>query len=206
VEEVSDKMLELFFSPAATPLQAIVLEQLAKVVSASGRAAWRSARDRSGRSDVGGRSVLGRIVDPLGLFQRSQLFAVSYEDERALEESSKLVALLQRQSFDTQLNDLTQEEVRSLASIVVRKLWDRRGDLALTSNRLGLELLKQTANRLERSGIPGGTATLSQGQTATLSRGMGEGPHAHQGEGEAGVEVGGRRSRSRRGTASSISR
>uniref|UniRef100_A0A6U2CV00 ABC1 atypical kinase-like domain-containing protein n=2 Tax=Hemiselmis andersenii TaxID=464988 RepID=A0A6U2CV00_HEMAN len=153
VEEVADKILELVFSKDNTPLQSIVLEQVAKVTAAGTRKVWADARQRSGLASDG-RSLLGRVVDPLGLFQRSKLVVTSEEDERALEATQRLVSVLRQASYGDQLARMTQQEIRSVASIIARKVWERRRELVITSNRFGLELLKQTADRLDRQPSP----------------------------------------------------
>lgn len=53
-------------------------------MGASSRDFWRNLRDASGRNPSG-RSNLGMLVDPLGLFSRSSMFVMDDDDARALE-------------------------------------------------------------------------------------------------------------------------
>jgi hypothetical protein len=94
VEAVADQVFSLLITEENTPLQAIVLEQLARVLSAGVRGSWKSLRDRSSRLP-NGRSLLGTLVDPLGIFANSDLVALDETDKRALAASQRLVQILQ---------------------------------------------------------------------------------------------------------------
>ena len=94
VEAVADQVFSLLITEENTPLQAIVLEQLARVLSAGVRGSWKSLRDRSTRLP-NGRSLLGTLVDPLGIFANSDLVALDETDKRALAASQRLVEILQ---------------------------------------------------------------------------------------------------------------
>merc|ERR1711865_691397 len=76
-----------------TPLQQILIEQLCKILAANTRSLWTEARLRSGVLPTG-RTVLGTIVDPLGLFQTSPLVNACDQDERAVQTTKDLITLL----------------------------------------------------------------------------------------------------------------
>jgi hypothetical protein len=68
VARLADTLLALLLTPEPTPLQGLVIDQLAKVTAAAARAGLAQARRASGGAG-GGRSLLGLVVDPFGLFQ-----------------------------------------------------------------------------------------------------------------------------------------
>jgi hypothetical protein len=94
VDKVADQVFNLIITEEATPLQGIVLEQLARVLNAGVRGSWKSLRDASGRL-ANGRSVLGTLIDPLGIFAESDLVSLDSTDKRALAATQSLVQLLQ---------------------------------------------------------------------------------------------------------------
>ena len=153
LEEFADQTLDLIFVEEETPLQSIMLEQLAKIVASGGRSIFAQVRERSGILPTG-RSLLGTLVDPLGLFRTSPLVRTSDQDTKTIETTRKLIGLVQRQleespnpAFD--LSDLSREEGLALASILTRKIWERRGGVFQTGNRFMRQLLVLTAERLE---------------------------------------------------------
>ena len=81
VDAVADQIFDLLLTEESSPLQAIVLEQLARILSAGARQSWQTLRERSGRLR-NGRSVLGTLIDPLGIFAKSGLVAVDDADEK----------------------------------------------------------------------------------------------------------------------------
>lgn len=153
IEQSADQILDLIIVEKETPLQTILLEQTAKVMAAGGRSFFTRARERSGLLPTG-RSLLGTLIDPLGIFRTSPLVTASELDEKTIETTRKLVALAQKQleespnpAFD--LSDLTREEGIALASILMRKVWERRSGLFTTGNRFLRQLLALTAEQLE---------------------------------------------------------
>jgi predicted unusual protein kinase regulating ubiquinone biosynthesis (AarF/ABC1/UbiB family) len=152
LEEAAEQVLDIIITEEQTPLQEILLEQLAKIASAGSRSLWTEARARSGTLPSG-RSVLGTIVDPLGLFESSPLVNSCEQDEKVVETTRKLVALMSNQlgtaDGSTDLADLQRDEVLELSAILGRKVWDRRVALLRTSNRFARKLLDVTAFRLE---------------------------------------------------------
>lgn len=152
LEEAAEKVLDIIITEEQTPLQEILLEQLAKIASSGSRSLWTEARTRSGTLPTG-RTVLGTIVDPLGLFESSPLVNSCEQDEKVIETTRKLVALTGNQlgsgdgSMD--LTTLQRDEVLELANVLGRKVWDRRVALFRTSSRFTRKLLEVTAFRLE---------------------------------------------------------
>jgi hypothetical protein len=98
--------------------------------------------------------VLGTLVDPLGVFRTSPVIRANALDERTVETTRNLLKLLTStttsgsSAFD--VSTLTNTEVVEISSIIVRKLWEKRSGVLATSNRLAMQLLQLTANRLER--------------------------------------------------------
>lgn len=66
VEEATDAIFDVLLAPEPSPLQAIILEQLALVLGAASREAFATLRSRSGRLPSSDRSRLGALLDPLG--------------------------------------------------------------------------------------------------------------------------------------------
>lgn len=171
LEEAADKVLDIIITEEETPLQEILLEQLAKIVSAGSRSLWTQARERSGTLPSG-RTLLGSIVDPFGLFESSPLVNSNELDEKTVETTRKLVALLNKQLSASDegldLSNLKRDEILELATILGRKVWDRRVGLFRTGNRFATKLLEVTAQRLEngdRVNRPGRSLTPEQPDT-----------------------------------------
>jgi hypothetical protein len=152
LEEAADQVLDIIVTEEETPLQEILLEQLAKIASAGSRSLWTEARQRSGTLPSG-RTLLGTIVDPFGLFESSPLVNSCDTDEKTIETTRKLVSLVSNQlsasDGTADLSDLKRDEVLELATILGRKVWDRRLALFRTGSRFATKLLEVTANRLE---------------------------------------------------------
>jgi len=153
LEKAAEQFLDLVFTEEETPLQDILLEQLAKIISSESRRLYALARERSGVLPSG-RTVLGAFVDPLGLWRTSPLVRMNEVDERTVETTRKLIGLMQRQvqvagnsAFDP--STLSREEVLAFSSILVRKVWQRRLGVVMTGNRFARKLLELTARKLE---------------------------------------------------------
>lgn len=154
VEELSDQILGLLASEEETPLQTIFIEQLAKIISSSSRSLWTELRERSGRLPTG-RTILGTVVDPLGIFRSSPVVRVNELDQKTIDTTRNLINLFQEQAemsnnpaFDT--STLTNEEIMQISTALVRKVWERRSGIMMTSNRLAMKLLQLTADKLEK--------------------------------------------------------
>jgi hypothetical protein len=153
INDLADQVLDLLATEEETPLQSIFIEQIAKIMSASSRSVWSEVRERSGTLPSG-RSVLGTLVDPLGLFRTSPVVRMNSLDEETIETTRNLINLLNNQSelnsdVSRDVSNLSGPEVQQLASTLVRKVWERRSGLLKTGNRLGTKLLQLTADKLE---------------------------------------------------------
>eukprot|EP00555_Chaetoceros_dichaeta_P012197 CAMPEP_0198261370 /NCGR_PEP_ID=MMETSP1447-20131203/10115_1 /TAXON_ID=420782 /ORGANISM="Chaetoceros dichaeta, Strain CCMP1751" /LENGTH=942 /DNA_ID=CAMNT_0043949269 /DNA_START=8 /DNA_END=2836 /DNA_ORIENTATION=- len=153
IDEFTDQALDLLVTEKETPLQTIFIEQVAKVISSSSRLIWTNIREGSGRLSSG-RTVLGTLVDPLGLFRTSPIVRMNELDERTMETTSNLISLLGEQvqtegnnALDT--SSLSPAETQEILSTLVRKVWERRNGFLKTGNRLATKLLQLTADKLE---------------------------------------------------------
>jgi len=155
VESVATQVLDLLATEEETPLQEIFIEQLAKIITSTTRSAWSQVRERSGVLPSG-RSVLGTLVDPLGVFRTSPIVRVNELDERTVETTRNLIKLLtasaSTSSSTVDVSTLSNAEIIEISSIVARKLFERRSGVVKTSNRLAMQLLQLTADRLEKGG------------------------------------------------------
>jgi hypothetical protein len=161
LESVADQLLDIVLTEEETPVQAIVSEQLAKMLAASTRTMWSEARIRSGVLP-NGRTVLGTLVDPLGVFQTSSLVNANDQDEKTVEMTMKLFELLRSENSGAGSGDgsfvvggvdfstLNAEEVRAFSRMLALKFWDRRIALVRTGNRFWNTFLMLTASRLEK--------------------------------------------------------
>ncbi|EKX47533.1 hypothetical protein GUITHDRAFT_137316 [Guillardia theta CCMP2712] len=170
VEEAAEQLSSLLLTEDDSPVQAIVLEQLARILNAGVRGTWtairnsrqeerrRTRRTRTRRRIDGGisgkmrngRTLLGMLVDPLGIFRGTGIFTSDEDDRRVMEATQRLLEVVQRQSVRESMGSLRPQELRAVAAIVVRKLWDKRAKLLLTSNKLASTALRQSLQRLER--------------------------------------------------------
>jgi hypothetical protein len=153
IDDLADQVLDLLASEEESPLQSIFVEQIAKIMSASSRSVWSELRERSGKLPTG-RSVLGTLVDPLGLFRTSPVVRMNALDEETVETTRNLINLLGKQAGtegDTVVDasNFSGAEIQQLASTLVRKVWSKRRGILMTGNRLGQKLLQLTADKLE---------------------------------------------------------
>mmetsp|Transcript_12081 Transcript_12081/g.34611 ORF Transcript_12081/g.34611 Transcript_12081/m.34611 type:complete len:975 (-) Transcript_12081:203-3127(-) len=165
LEQIADQVLDVVLTEEETPLQTILIEQVCKILAANTRSLWTEARVRSGVLPTG-RTLLGTLVDPLGLFQTSPLVNTNDQDERAVQTTRELVALLQKlqaknsdggssdspnNNANLDLQSLSREELVVFSRILSNKLWNRRTALGKASNRFVNQMLQLTATRLESS-------------------------------------------------------
>jgi len=167
IDEQADQIIELLLTEEETPLQAIFLEQLGKILSASSRSAWKSAREASGRLPSG-RSVLGTLVDPIGIWRTSPVVAVSDLDQKTIDATRKLIELIQVESSrgNVDLDTLTNQEVVEISTRVFSKLWSRRNNVLKTGGRLLTVLLNLTSNLLEKGERTSTAPSLMEPQTS----------------------------------------
>jgi len=154
LDQSADQILDLVFSEEETPLQEIILDQTAKIVASSSRTLISQLRERSGVLPSG-RTLLGAVIDPLGVFRTSPLVRPNGLDERNVETMLKLIELAGKQAeanknpmFD--LSTISREEVMALSSILVRKFWERRKGVLQTGNRFVRRSFQLMAEQLER--------------------------------------------------------
>jgi hypothetical protein len=153
IDDVADQVLELLASEEETPLQSIFIEQIAKIISASSRSLWSDLRERSGKLPSG-RTVLGTIVDPLGLFRSSPVIRLNSLDKETIESTRKLINLLGKEASEKgspmfDVSNFSGSDIQQLSTKLVQKLWARRNGIFKTGNRLATKLLELTADKLE---------------------------------------------------------
>lgn len=179
LEQVADQILDVVLTEDETPLQKILIEQVCKILASNSRSLWTEARVRSGVLPTG-RTVLGTLVDPLGLFQTSLLVNTNDQDEKVVKNTQDLVEMLRKaqtkpnegssdaMTSGVDLQSLNNEEVLAFSRILTTKLWERRSALVKSSNRFANQLLQLTATRLESSErVPVGERTPTVGVSST---------------------------------------
>ena len=150
IDNVATQILDLLATEEETPLQQIFIEQLAKIITSSSRSVWSQLRERSGKLPSG-RTLLGTLVDPLGIFRTSPVVLPNELDERTVETTRNLIRLLSdTNTAPIEISSLTNAEIVEISSIVVGKLWERRSGVVKTGNRLVQQLLELTAAKLEK--------------------------------------------------------
>jgi hypothetical protein len=150
IDELADQVLDLLATEEETPLQNIVIEQLAKIISSSSRSVWADLRERSGTLPSG-RSVLGSLVDPLGLFRTSPVVRMNELDERTIESTRNIITMLGEQDGNNpiDISDFSSSEIQELTVSLVRKVWAKRTGIMKTGSRFTTMLLQLTADKLE---------------------------------------------------------
>lgn len=174
IEEAVDTLLSLLVDGAAiekSPLQSLLIEETTKLIIAYGRVQFKSLRSLSGTLP-NGRSLLGTVVDPLGLFVGSSIVDVNSNDVEILGQGSKVLTLLmdviQGEVVDTSnssgssalqasskslqsvrnfINSLDSTERRSLIRSLITKIFNRRSDLGQLAGYFVSEALTQAGSR-----------------------------------------------------------
>jgi hypothetical protein len=131
-----------------TPINDVILEQLAKVIGATTRRGFMTLRERSGLALGGQRSLLGLAIDPLGIWQKSAIANVDDKDEQILEVSRKTIELVAEIGSPI-FAELSDDEARELVRNIGQKLIERRAKIPAVSAKLLAFMVKQTADRLE---------------------------------------------------------
>lgn len=155
IDKLSEQIFDLLVTEDETPLQNIVLEQTAKLFLSNSRALFSELRERSGILPSG-RSVLGMAVDPIGLFRTSPIVRMNDVDLHTVDTTRKLLQLVQEQFAAQSTNQLldfktlTREEVQTLSTILLRKIWTRREGIMKTWNRLILKVLRVASIKLDK--------------------------------------------------------
>ena len=176
LDQIADQVLDVVLTEEETPLQKILIEQVCKILAANTRSLWTEARERSGVLPTG-RTVLGTLVDPLGLFQTSPLVNTNDQDQKIVQTTQELADVLRKIQNKNEggdiangldLQSLNSEELIALSRILSTKLWERRSAFINTSNRFVNQMLQLTATRLESSErVPVGERTPTVGVTSS---------------------------------------
>ena len=150
-EQAADAVLD--FLREDSPASRLVTEQLVIVLAAASRNAWSDLRSRSGSlppsSNGMSRSVLGTIVDPLGIFRASPLITNSVRDLAALDAITTLAPrAAELLSGGGPAASPSDAELQQLARALGAKAWARREDLREVSRRVAVEALDQAATRM----------------------------------------------------------
>jgi hypothetical protein len=87
------------------PLQDIIITESAKILGAYMRKQFSQLRERSGPGLAPGRSRLGELIDPLGLFTSTKLINKDVNDDRILESTAKLLQLVHGFGSSTQTEE-----------------------------------------------------------------------------------------------------
>lgn len=141
---------------ALSPLQSIIVEELAKVIGASTRVAWNRVRRASGRLPSG-RTLLGSLVDPLGLFRSSSLVEADDWDEQVMDSARTIVSLL------TQLASEQEQGSSNMPSVAAASVSTSASHTA-TTNTTAL------SNVLSATPLPLTSSQSSSNPTVVVSR------------------------------------
>lgn len=147
----SDQVLDIIFTSTETPLQDIIIDQISKLMLASSKDVWKNIRKSSGTLP-NGRSILGTIIDPLGIWRTSTIVSMTQSDTKIIQATRNIIQLIDESTHITSSTDfssISNEEALDLSSILVRKIWRRRRDVLGTSRRVATKMIEITANRLE---------------------------------------------------------
>jgi hypothetical protein len=125
------------------------------VLAAGSRELWARARASSPTVGPDGRSLLGLVVDPFGLFRGSRMVENNERDHKALEAAGRLVEVAASMVGSVPANGLTPDgrnaanaEATALARALVSKAWERRQSIPAIGRLFLLEALDQTYHRL----------------------------------------------------------
>ena len=88
IDDLADQVLDLLATEEETPLQNIFIEQISKIMAA----VWSNLRERSGTLPTG-RSILGTLVDAIGIFRTSPVVRMNSLEEEIIESTRKYKAL-----------------------------------------------------------------------------------------------------------------
>mmetsp|Transcript_4229 Transcript_4229/g.8564 ORF Transcript_4229/g.8564 Transcript_4229/m.8564 type:complete len:857 (+) Transcript_4229:169-2739(+) len=166
LEDQAEQVLDIILSND-TPINDLILEQLAKIIGATTRRSFMSLRERSGFALGGQRSLLGLAIDPLGIWQKSAIANVDTKDEQVIEFSRKILELAQ-QIGGPVFADLSDDEARQLATNLGQKLVERRAKIPAVTAKLLAFMVKQTADRLETR-PEGGVKQVVSAKTTTAA-------------------------------------
>ena len=174
LERTADALLDLLSKD--TPASRLVYEQLVIVLAAATRELWSDLRQRSGPLgsgplgsgplgslppllpiDTRERSLLGSLVDPIGLFRSSTLIVNDERDKMALQAAVRLLELTPGllpevvpagAGSNVSTSTFSEADQQRLLRALVSKAWLRRDDVQQAARRMAYEALDQTATRL----------------------------------------------------------
>lgn len=170
LEVYVERILDIILTTNAgrkTPLQQLLVDEISRLLGAVGRQGWAVLRRRSGVLPSG-RSLLGLLVDPLGIFQSSPLVLKDEVDDKILESALRLINLFRRIAGETTEIRLSKrssvetesgfaqvgaEDMRAFVRRLVSKLWMRRRDISVIGSGVLSELLVQVVRRIEATPI-----------------------------------------------------
>ena len=154
----AEALLNLLLSPEPSTLQDIAIEQTALILAAGTREAFEGLRSRGpslpglGGGGEGGRSLLGALVDPFGIFRNSPLVRNDARDESALAAARKLATIASELiAADGGSGPITPADARQLQQVLARKVWAKREALPAVSRKLLVKVVEQTEARLGAS-------------------------------------------------------
>lgn len=155
------------FTEEETPLQAILLEQLAKIVVSLSKRFFTYLQEGLGKLPSG-RTVLGTLVDPLGVWRTSPFVQMNELDKKTTETTKNKSLIINNQEGSSKndndkennieqssaanslLNDLSREEVVKLSTTIVNKVWERCNTIQQTGKQFMTQLFTLVANKLEK--------------------------------------------------------
>ena len=164
IDEVTDQMFDYLFpiGNEITPIQRILIEEISKLIGSSSRMAFQKLRQVTGILPSG-RTVLGLILDPIGLFNHSLLIEVDDYDLKIIETITKLYEMITEET-GIQYNfiqNLTVEEGREIIITLSNKIWQRRSQISHVSSLLLVDLLRKTSRRIEKKQLRTTAAVVS---------------------------------------------
>jgi len=148
VKQLSDLLLRP--DPAATPLQEIVEDEIARLIGAGTRTAAATIRE----SPAG--QLVSFVLDPFGLakpYTHGPLFTPDTKDAVVLASGARIAAVAEkptRQALET-LISLPPDEQTKAAQAVIRVLWEKRDGATLSVQRLARKLYQQAETKFEQS-------------------------------------------------------
>ena len=110
-----------------TPLQKILIEELVKYASAVTRLSGSRLREASGRLPTG-RTLLGTLIDPLGLFTGGRLVEPDDKDFRVIDAAERVVGLFVEMLNEGQLLD------RQGGAAIIGKVVQKGGSISSSPN------------------------------------------------------------------------
>ena len=112
IDDLADRVLDLLATEEETPLQNIFIEQISKIMAA----VWSNLRERSGTPPMG-RSILGTLVDAIGIFRTNPVVRMNSLDEEIIESTRRFLYKSQ-----SDLNQEANVDVSRLSGLEVQHI------------------------------------------------------------------------------------